>query len=99
MADLAGESFFDILHPEDAPLYFQGWQAALAMGSRFEDEARVRGADGIYRWFLARSIPQRSEDGKIARWYGIHIDIEEQHRAQQNLTLAQEESGASTRVT
>jgi PAS domain S-box-containing protein len=82
MADLAGESFFRILHPEDAPLYLQGWNAALAMGSRFEEEARVRRADGSYRWFLARSIPQRSEDGRIARWYGIHIDIEEQHRAQ-----------------
>jgi PAS domain S-box-containing protein len=90
MADLTGESFFQILHPEDAPLYLQGWQEALAMGSRFEEEARVRGADGSYRWFLARSIPQRSVDGRIARWYGIHIDIEEQHRAQQNLVFAQE---------
>jgi PAS domain S-box-containing protein len=90
MADLAGESFFRIIHPEDAPLYLQGWQEALAMGSRFEEEARVRSADGAYRWFLARSIPQRSEDGRIARWYGIHIDIEEQHRAQQNLIIAQE---------
>jgi C4-dicarboxylate-specific signal transduction histidine kinase len=37
-----------------------------------------------------RSIPQRSENADIARWYGIHIDIEEQRRAQQNLTSAQE---------
>ena len=51
----------------------------------------MRGADGVYRWFLVRSIPQRSEDGRIARWYGIHIDIEEQHRAQQNLIQAQED--------
>ena len=91
MAELAGESFFQILHPEDAPLYLQGWQDAVAIGGRFEEEARVRGDDGSYRWFLARSIPQRSEDGGIARWYGIHIDIEEQHRAQQNLALAHED--------
>src|SRR6202453_2252560 len=60
MADLTGESFFQILHREDAPLYLQGGQEALAMGSGFEEEPRVRGADGGYRWFLARSIPQRS---------------------------------------
>ncbi|MEI9970051.1 MAG: ATP-binding protein [Terracidiphilus sp.] len=78
---------------------WQGWQEALAMGSRFEEEARVRGADGSYRWFLARSIPQRSVDGKIARWYGIHIDIEEQHRAQQNLVLAQENLSRLSRTT
>lgn len=98
MRDLAGEGFFQIFHPEDAPLYMQGWRAALAMGSRFEEEARVRGADGVYRWFLARSIPQRSEDGKIARWYGIHIDIEEQYRAQQNLILAQEDLSRLSRT-
>ena len=88
---LRSESFFSILHPEDAPLFLQGWEAALVAGGRFEVEARVRGADGAYRWFLVRSIPQRSENGQIARWYGIHIDIEEQHRAQQNLVLAQDD--------
>ncbi len=98
MSDLAGESFFRILHPEDAPLYLQGWQAALAMGSRFEEEARIRGADGTYRWFLARSIPQRSEDGTVARWYGIHIDIEEQYRAQQNLKSVQEDLSRLSRT-
>src|SRR3984957_10090272 len=54
-ADLMGESFFQILHPEDAPLYLQGWQEALAMGSQFEEEARVRSADRAYRWLPARS--------------------------------------------
>ncbi|MGA8087244.1 MAG: ATP-binding protein [Terracidiphilus sp.] len=88
---LGGESFFSILHPEDAVLFRQGWEVALAAGGRFETEARVRGANGEYRWFLIRSIPQRSEDGQIARWYGIHIDIEEQHRAQQSLVLAQDD--------
>src|SRR5258708_7006060 len=86
-----GESFFKILHAEDAPLFRQGWEAALVTGGRFEVEVRVRGADGLYRWFLVRSIPQRSDDGLIARWYGIHIDIEEQRRAQQNLVLAQDD--------
>jgi PAS domain S-box-containing protein len=88
---LRGESFFGILHPEDAPLFRQGWEVAIASEGRFEVEARVRGADGGYRWFLVRSIPQRTEDGRIARWYGTHIDIEEQYRAQQSLVLAQDD--------
>lgn len=86
-----GGSFFKILHPEDEILFRQGWEAALVAGGRFEVEARVRGADGIYRWFLVRSFPQRSQDGEIVSWYGIHIDIEEQRRAQQNLLLAQDD--------
>jgi PAS domain S-box-containing protein len=88
---LQSEIFFSILHSEDAPLFRQGWEAALMVGGKFEAEARVQGADGLYRWFLIRSIPQRSDDGQIARWYGIHIDIEERHRAQQKLILAQDE--------
>jgi PAS domain S-box-containing protein len=98
MEELRGEAFLSILHPEDAPLFRQGWQAALASGGRFEVEARVRGGDGFYRWFLVRSIPQRLEDGRIARWYGIHIDIEQQHRAQQSLLLAQDDLAALSRT-
>jgi PAS domain S-box-containing protein len=88
---LKGEAFFNVIHPEDEPLFREGWQQALASGDSFEIEVRVRGADSVYRWFLVRSIPQLSEDGRIARWYGIHIDIEQQHRAQQSLVQAQED--------
>ncbi len=88
---LRGGAFFSILHPEDEPVFRQVWNEALASGGRFEVEARVRGADGAYRWFLVRSIPQHSEDGQIARWYGIHIDIQEQRRAQLGLVQAQDD--------
>ena len=70
----------------------------MATGNGFDIEARVRGADGTYRWFLSRAIPQHTEDGKIARWYGIHIDIEEQHRAQQGLMSAQDNLARLSRV-
>lgn len=88
---LRGEAFFDVIHPEDKPLFRHGWQAALVNGDSFEIEARVRGADHSYRWFFVRSIPQSSGDGRIARWYGIHIDIEQQHSAQQSLVQAQDD--------
>ena len=87
---LLGHSFFDVLHPQDEPLFRQGWTAAIFSAGTFEIEARVRSLDGEYRWFLIRSLPQLFEDGRIARWYGIHIDIEELHRAQQSLQVAQE---------
>jgi PAS domain S-box-containing protein len=89
--ELKGEAFFSVIHPEDKPLFRQGWQTALANAGMFEIEVRVRGAGGIYHWFLVRSIPQRSEDGQVARWYGIHIDIERQHSAQQSLAQAQDD--------
>ena len=95
---LLGESFFSILHPEDAPLLNQDWEAAVALGEKFELEARVRGADGAYRWFLVRSIPHRSQENQVAHWFGIHIDIEEQHRAQQRLLSAHEDLSRFSRT-
>jgi PAS domain S-box-containing protein len=88
---LKGEAFFSVIHPEDRPLFENGWSTALAAGSSFEIEARVRGANHAYRWFLVRSIPQYSTGGQIARWYGIHIDIEQQHNAQQSLAQTQDD--------
>jgi PAS domain S-box-containing protein len=95
---LLGEAFFSILHPVDERLFRHVWRSALASGTGFEVEARVLGADGAFRWFLIRSIPQHSVDGRIARWYGIHIDIEQQHRAQQGLIVAQDELSRLSRT-
>ena len=86
------EGFFErIVHPQDVPIFKSVWARALATGERFEAEVRICGADGMYRWFLVRGNPQRAGDGSIAHWYGIHIDIEEQRRAQQGLVTAQED--------
>ncbi len=98
MEELRGEGFFSVLHPEDEPLFRRGWQAALESDGNFEVEARVRGADAAYRWFLVRSLPQYSEKAEIVRWYGIHIDIEEQRRAQQGLTATQEKLSQLSRT-
>ena len=50
-----------------------------------ESEARVRRADGEYRWLLVRNVPLRNELGNIVNWYGTAIDIEERHRAEESL--------------
>ena len=33
-------------------------------------------ADGVYHWFLNRSLPLRDDEGKIIKWYGILFDID-----------------------
>jgi PAS domain S-box-containing protein len=88
---LQGDAFLDILHSEDRALFRQGWRAALESGSKFETEVRVRSAGGSHRWFLVRAVPQYTAEKSLARWYGIHIDIEEQRRIQDGLARTQEE--------
>lgn len=91
MSLLRDDAFLKIFHPIDEPAIRQGWRNAREEARTFETEGRVRGTDGSYRWFLLRAVPQFTGDGTVARWYGIHIDIEEQHRFQQSLAAAQEE--------
>src|SRR4029077_13436430 len=52
-------------------------------------ESRVRRADGEYRWFLQRNVPLRDETGKIVKWYGTGIDIEERKRADEELRASE----------
>jgi PAS domain S-box-containing protein len=73
------------IHPEDVEGFVDKWRAALASGEPFVAESRVRRADGEYRWFLQRNVPLRDETGKIVKWYGTGIDIEERKAAEEAL--------------
>src|SRR5262249_27106432 len=48
----------------------------------FDAEFRIRGADGAYRWFKARALPLRSEEGENFKWFGTNTDIEDQKRVE-----------------
>src|SRR5712692_6994972 len=76
------------VHPEDLPRVMGKWLADMAAGEPSEDEMRLQRADGEYRWFLVRTAPLRDERGKIVKWYGVSIDIEDRKRAEsQSRTL------------
>jgi two-component system sensor histidine kinase UhpB len=44
---------------------------------------RLRRADGVYRWFLVRTVPLRDANGNILRWYGSSTDIEDRRWAEE----------------
>src|SRR6266849_3150921 len=62
--------FASVIHPDDVVWSIDNWNAALAAGTSTEGEIRVRGADGEYRWFLARAVPLHDDLGNIVQWYG-----------------------------
>jgi formate hydrogenlyase transcriptional activator len=74
-----------LLHPADVPRVAEKWESAIANGEMYEIEKRLRVADGTYRWFQTRALPFRDEQGKITRWYGVDIDIENLKRAEETL--------------
>jgi PAS domain S-box-containing protein len=88
--NLSGDKFLEILHPDDAGSVKASWDEARAAGAKLEVKARVRGADGSYRFFILRANPHFNESGALACWYGVHIDVEDQERAQQELLVSRE---------
>lgn len=95
---LVGNNFFNIFHEADREPFRLAWEQARRTRSSFEMRLRVHGADGVWRWFLARGIPQLDAAGKITCWHGVHIDMEEQFRAQDALDLAQRDSARNARA-
>jgi PAS domain S-box-containing protein len=74
------------LHPNDVAGFTENRRASLTSGDVFEGELRLRhGETGEYRWFLARAIPLRDDEGKIVRWYGTATDIDVRKRAEERL--------------
>jgi len=84
--DAVGEELAAAIHPEEKSDFVERWRAAVAQGEPFEAEARVRRADGCYRWFLIRAVPLRESQGEISRWYGTNLDVEDLRRAQEEIT-------------
>jgi len=82
---LEGWGWKTIVHPDDWERCLATWTRALQAGERSENEMRLRRADGAYRWHHGSGVPLRGPDGRVARWFGICTDIEDQFRSAQML--------------
>jgi PAS domain S-box-containing protein len=97
--DLQGDGWQRMLHPDDRERVLNAWRESVTKGTPYEQEERHRGADGQYRWFLARGVPVRDSTGRILRWYGTNTDIEDRKRAEWALQEVQAGLSHVTRVT
>jgi PAS domain S-box-containing protein len=64
------------VHPEDLPGLVAYWNGLIGDGRAGEYEARLRGSDETYRWFLFRGVPLHDQNGRVTRWYGTNTDIQ-----------------------
>src|SRR5438477_4928002 len=71
------------VHADDLPLVLERWRQALAAGTTFECENRLRDQAGEYLWHLGRAVPMRAPDGAIVKWFGSTTNIHDQKMAQQ----------------
>jgi PAS domain S-box-containing protein len=88
----------DIVHPDDLPRLTDAFSNSMTTGTLLEEEIRIRRADGVYRWFHARTLPVRGTDGRITAWYGLMTDIEDRKGAEEELRRTEAELAHASRV-
>jgi PAS domain S-box-containing protein len=80
-----------IIHPHDQERVDQVWSESVQTGKPYEIEYRLKRADGVYRWYVARGVPIREANGEIIQWLGSSTDIEELKRTERALRRSNEE--------
>ncbi|RYD31896.1 MAG: hybrid sensor histidine kinase/response regulator, partial [Verrucomicrobiaceae bacterium] len=79
---ISGPELQAVLHGEDAPRMRKAWEEAVAAGTVYEAEVRLRrGSDGAWRWFIDRGLPARDAAGAVSGWHGTLTDIHDQRMA------------------
>jgi PAS domain S-box-containing protein len=84
------------LHPDDRTHSSRNWKEVIESGKTRDDQFRILGADGKYRWFLTQADPLRDSDGQIQYWVGVNIDIDDGKRASEELDAVRERMGRAT---
>src|SRR5262245_25008897 len=103
LEDVRKEDYRDrVFHPDDVERLREERAEALLRPVPFENEQRVLGKDGKYRWFLVRYNPLLDAQGNIDRWYVAAFDIEDRKqtewlRAAEMRTLQMIADGTSLR--
>jgi PAS domain S-box-containing protein len=78
VADLLDDKWTDVVHPDDLDETRRRWGQSLWTGLPYENEYRLRRADGTYRWHLGRAQAQHGAKKEIVRWVGTCTDIHDQ---------------------
>lgn len=80
-----GDGWVGALEATDARQVLERWREAVAKRQPFEMQFRVRGPDGVPRWFLGRAQPVPYEARPTVRWCGTWTDIDRLQRVEQAL--------------
>lgn len=80
-----GHGWLQAVHPDDRAGSLESWQRAVDTKSTYTWEHRVRRHDGVWRNFAIRATPSLNAQGEIQEWVGVHTDITEQRRAEEEL--------------
>ena len=83
LEEAAGWGWQSAVHPEDLGHLLDRWGWFVKIGKGGQVEARLRRADGIYRWFNFSIAPLADPSGEVVKWCGINTDIHHRKQAEE----------------
>jgi PAS domain S-box-containing protein len=88
----------NFLHPDDAEATVSAWSHAVATSQSYDNQCRFRRSDGVYRWFHVLGQAARDNEGRVTRWYGLLIDIDDQKNIEEALRDSQTRLSRATQT-
>jgi PAS domain S-box-containing protein len=79
-----------LLHPDDSEAYANAFTASVRDRRPFHAEARVKRADGQWRWIESWGRPRLSSLSEYLGYVGTSVDITERKQAEKALVLINE---------
>ena len=99
LPDWTYATFLDHVIPLDRPMVETRYGGALAAGTPWSFECRIRRADGETRWIDATGRPIESETGEVVRLIGHVIDVTHTKDNEERLRLLNDELNHRVRNT
>lgn len=87
-----------LMHPDDLEAVKGNLIHSLKTGEPFAMRYRNRRGDSVYRWVDNRAMPLRDDDGRIVKWYGVIIDIDDEMRAHDVVRATQDKLSRASQL-
>ncbi len=91
LEEYQGMGWSQAVHPDDAQPTIDAWKQAVSERRVFVFEHRLRRKDGVYRSFSIRAVPVFDSSDDIREWVGLHSDITDERKNQQELQRSEME--------
>ncbi len=91
--DVRGEGWQKSIHPDDAVRVAPVWMSCIATGAPYGVEVRtLHAADRTYRWCAVNALPLLDEHGRVVKWHGTIVDVQDWKRAQEELRQSEQDA-------
>ena len=83
-----GKGWMESIHPDDLPVLCKNGLRSMQIRQPFNEEYRMRRADGVYRWVLNSGAPVFDGQGHFNGYVGCCTDITDRKQLEDELTMA-----------